>query len=156
MSQTSARRIHDMTSKEIEDELGIRAPNINRAHLAKLLAERREESASHLREGSLPISNIDEMTSQQIMHELFYVYGHYAPDLNREHLVKLLAEYREGLIPAIRFLDPSAMTNHDLENEMLIHIKLNRYGLHRITADFIRTLRNISQQAYAQQTMNKN
>ena len=124
MSQTSPRRksvvssqIHDMTLEEIEKELsdvyGVRAPDMNRGHLATVLAEHREDSASQLHEGSSPISNPDDMTSEAIMHELFYVYGNYAPDLNRDELTKLLLDYREGLIPAFSFPDPSATLNLD-------------------------------------------
>jgi hypothetical protein len=163
MSQTSPTRrisvpqykIDDMTLQEIEKELfhvyGIRAPpGINRGHLATVLAEHREDSASQLHESSSPISNPYDMTSQQIMHELFYVYGEYAPDLNQYELAKRLVDYREGLIQPNPFLDPSVMTKRDMQYEISIHFKLNRIGLNRMTADFIRTLRNISPQAYVQ------
>ena len=151
MSQTSPRRksvvssqIHDMTLEEIEKELsdvyGVRAPDMNRGHLATVLAEHREDSASQLHEGS-SLSNPDDMTSEAIMHELFYVYGNYAPYSNREELVKLLLDYREGLIQPTPFLDPSVMTKRDMQYEISIHFKLNRIGLNRMTADFIRTLR---------------
>jgi hypothetical protein len=153
MSQTSSRRISssvlrykidDMTLQEIEKELsdvyGVRAPGMNRGHLATLLAEHREDSASQLHEG-LSISNPDDMTSEAIMHELFYVYGNYAPYSNREELVKLLIDYREGLVPAFSFPDPSVMTKSEMQNEISIHFKLNRKGLNQMTADFIRTLR---------------
>ena len=166
MSQTSSERkravsspplykIDDMTLQEIEKELfdvyRIRAePGIKRGYLATVLAEHREDSASQLHEGSLPISNIDDMTSQQIIHELFYVYGDYDPNLNHNELVKLLLDYRQGLIPPIRFLDPSVMTKSDMQYEISIHFKLNRIGLNGMTADFIRKLRNISHQANEQ------
>ena len=166
MSQTSSERkravssppqynIDDMTLQEIEKELSdvyhIRAPpDINRGHLATVLAEHREDSASQLHEGSLRISNIDNMSSQEIMHELFYVYGDYDPNVNRDELAIRLLDYRQGLIPAIPFLDPSVMTKSDMLYEISIHFKLNRIGLRNMTADFIRTLRNISQQANEQ------
>lgn len=153
-SSTPIYKIHEMTLQEIEKELsdvyGIRSSGMNRGHLAELLTEHREDSAAQLHEASSPISDPNDMPSEAIMHELFYVYGHYAPNLNHEELVKLLVEYREGLIPALRFHDPSVMTKRDLINEISIHFKLNRTGLHRMSADFIRTLRNISPQSFVQ------
>ena len=147
-------KLVDMTLQQIEKELSdvyrIRAPGMNRGHLATLLAEHRECSESQLRKGSLPISNTCDMTSPEIMHELFYVYGTYAPGLNHGELVKFLTEHREGLIPPLRFLDASAMTKQEMKDEISIHLKLNRCGLHKVTADFIMTLLNISQQAYVQ------
>jgi hypothetical protein len=143
-----------MTLQEIEKELsdvyGIPRSGMNRGHLVELLAEHREDSAAQLHEGSSSISDPYDMPSQAIMHELFYVYGHYAPYLNHEELVKLLLEYRKGLIPALRFVDPSVMTKRDLINEISIHFKLNRTGLHRMSSNFIRTLRDISPQSFVQ------
>ena len=149
------RKLHDMTLQEIEKELsdvyGIHgAPGINRGYLSELLADHREDSVAQLDEGSSPISNPYDMPSQAIMRELFYVYGEYAPHLDHEKLSKRLVDYREGLIPAIRFLDPSVMTKRDLIYEISIHLKLNRTGLYRMSADFIRTLRNISPQSFVQ------